>query len=60
MNYIKQLEIDNKALLASIDLINQQINDLRIYLNSEKFRCGNELDSYVNVSDVLLRLPDMF
>ena len=31
---------------------NELINKFAKYLNSEKFNSGNELDCYINVSDV--------
>ena len=43
-------------------LICEQINcasvliEFKAFLNSEKFRCGNSLDGYINVSDVQARL----
>ena len=32
--------------------INELINEFQQYLNSDKFACGNELDGYINISDV--------
>ena len=56
MNYIKKLEKENASLTdKSIDAT-MQIYDLRRYLLSDKFRCGDELDQYVNIQDVLNRL----
>lgn len=43
-------------------LICEQINcasvliEFKAFLNSEKFRCGNSLDGYINVNDVQARL----
>ena len=56
MNYIKKLELDNKNLVENINQIRQEIDLLRSYLNSSKFNCGDSLDGYVNVKDVLNRL----
>ncbi len=56
MNYIKRLQRDNAEQATEIAEIKQEIRDLVGYLQSEKFNCGNELDGYVNVSDVIARL----
>lgn len=32
---------------------------LEKYLNSDKFRCGNELDGYVNIRDLLPKLAEI-
>ena len=42
---IKELE-DNIAYGQSV------IMELHKYLNSSKFRCGDSLDGYINISDV--------
>ncbi len=59
MNYIHRLQDEvcerNKQLVA----IFYQLQLLRVYLESAKFRCGHELDGYVSVTDVLLRLPSV-
>ena len=56
MNYIKRLQRDNAEQATEIAEIKQEIRDLVSYLQSPKFNCGNELDGYVNVSDVIARL----
>ena len=56
MNYIKQLKCDNQALSREVAAIKSGLNELRDYLHSPKFRCGDSLDSYVNLSDVLAYL----
>lgn len=53
MSYIRQLQADNAALHREIAAIKSGLNELRAYLHSPKFRCGDTLDSYVNLSDVL-------
>jgi hypothetical protein len=40
-------------LEADISDANTICNELLHYLNSEKFRCGDELDGYVSCKDVL-------
>ena len=32
--------------------INNLINEFAVYINSDKFACGNELDGYINISDI--------
>lgn len=56
MNHIKRLQESERANLKTIGDMAEQVNDLRMYLQSEKFRCGHELDNYVNINDVLKRL----
>ena len=56
MNYIKRLESYVRTHQESKDNAEREINDLRTYLLSSKFRCGDELDGYVNIQDVLNRL----
>jgi hypothetical protein len=59
MNYIKQLQ---EQIAENTRLINEaaeNINQLRRYLNSPKFHCGDELDGYVNTQDVLSRLDNV-
>jgi hypothetical protein len=55
-NYIHQLQDTVSRLESQVREQRDIVNDLRRYLNSSKFRCGDELDGYVNVSDVLERL----
>lgn len=56
MNFIRQLQNDNAALERQIAAVRAGLDDLRRYLHSDKFRCGDALDSYVNISDVLAYL----
>jgi hypothetical protein len=42
-----------------LEEVNSRMKELRAYLNSEKFHCGDELDNYVNISDVILRLNEL-
>ena len=56
MNYIHHVRSENEALQREIVAIKSGLNDLRRYLHSPKFCCGDSLDSYVNLSDVLAYL----
>lgn len=57
MNYIKKLEQENKEKDEKIEEIQDTINELRRYLNSDKFQAEqNDLQGYVNIKDVLTRL----
>lgn len=38
--------------------LEQRIADLKRYVNLDKFHCDGELQGYVNVKDILLRLRD--
>lgn len=56
MNYIKQLEKRVEELNLQRATAWEQVAELKKYLCSSKFNCGNELDRYVNITDVLNRL----
>lgn len=56
MNFIRHLQSENQALSREVVAIKSGLNDLRAYLQSPKFRCGDPLDSYVNLADVLAYL----
>ena len=56
MNYILSMRDEIKALQRELLTLKAGLNELRAYLNSAKFRCGHELDGYVNVADVLAYL----
>jgi hypothetical protein len=58
MNYIHQLRADNESLKREITAIKASLSDLRGYLHSSKFNCGDRLDHYVNIADVLGYLRD--
>ena len=58
MNYIVKLKEENESLKNRLSAINSDLSELAAYLNSSKFQCGNSLDRYVNVQDVLNRLQD--
>jgi len=57
MNYIHKLQKEIKDKEAMLQKMVEALQGLRAYLQSEKFRCGNDLDGYVNTQDVLNRLP---
>lgn len=56
MNYIKRLEQENDGLKGRLTYIRDRLNALEEYLNSDKFHTGHELDGYVNIRDIFLRL----
>lgn len=56
MNYIKQLEARVKELNLQRATAWEQVAELKGYLCSSKFNCGDPLDQYVNTTDVLNRL----
>lgn len=56
MNYIKRLEEASKDAKEAREKAMEAIMDLQGYLESPKFSCGDSLDGYVNVKDVLARL----
>lgn len=58
MNYIHKLQGEVQEKDTEIKGIRESLSDLRKYLLSEKFQCGDDLDGYVNVQDVLNRLPN--
>ena len=56
MNYIRQLQNENLQLTRQLNTLRRGIDSLREYMAHPKFSCGDRLDGYVNVADVLLRL----
>lgn len=59
MNYIKQLETRVGELEQSRKRALDGLNLLAVYLESEKFRCGDRPDGYVNIRDVHARLGEV-
>lgn len=53
MNYIKQLEKEVADLKADLQAVKDRDSRLLAYLTSRKFNCGDTLDGYVNVVDVI-------
>ncbi len=57
MNYIKQLEADNAELRAIIYKSREDLQELNIYLHSDKFiNTDAEIKTGVNVKDVIDRI----
>ena len=50
---VVKMEADEET---ELDQIKAKIQDLKEYLSSEKFHCGDEMDGYVSVQDVLNRI----
>lgn len=60
-NFIQSLKSENAALKDKSTDATNICNELLRYMNSEKFHCGNELDGYINTSDVqayLMRIKE--
>jgi hypothetical protein len=53
MNYILQLKDQAARAEAEVSALRAGLHDLRSYLMSPKFRCGDRLDGYINTGDVL-------
>lgn len=58
-NYIIQLQEMVETLSSQKRELQDGIKELKSYLQSSKFNCGDELDGYVNIQDVLNRLPEI-
>lgn len=56
MNYIKKLERDKRIAKYQMDEMKIRIEELRAYIHSDKFNCGDELDGYVSVKDIEARI----
>jgi hypothetical protein len=52
MNYINKLQ----AIKQTHD---EFVSELKTYLNSSKFSCGDELDGYVQINDILSRIRNL-
>jgi hypothetical protein len=59
MNYTKTLQERVKDSEQARREANEAAYALRAYLLSDKFRCGSDLDNYVNIGDVLARLTSI-
>jgi len=59
MNYIQKLKEENVEYINKINSALDEIIAIRCYLQSNKFCCGNELDGYVSISDVQVRLDNV-
>lgn len=51
-----ELEILVNELKQDKDNCDNNLLEIVSYLNSSKFRCGDELDGYVNINDILSRI----
>ena len=58
MNYIKQLEKTVREQRAEIEALHRNITQVRVYVCSPKFFCGDKLDGYVNCNDIARRLTE--
>jgi hypothetical protein len=58
MNYIKKLETTLRSRDFELETLRAGLLDLKVYLTSAKFSSPGELQNYVNVKDVLLRLAE--
>jgi hypothetical protein len=56
MNYIKRLEHELQEAQLDKQKADEIVNELFKYLNSSKFQCGDELDNYVNIKDIMTYL----
>lgn len=56
MKYINKLQETVQKQNASIEAARESVMEALAYLDSEKFRCGSELDGYVSVSDMVARI----
>ena len=56
MNYIKQLQAEVESAKREVEAIKTGLGQLRNYLHSSKFACGDRLDGYVATGDVLAHL----
>ena len=59
MNYIKQLQQENKEHKTNLDKIRELVVEMECYMLSDKFHCGNELDGYVSTQDILHRVLEI-
>lgn len=55
MNYIHQLQQTVEGLRKQVQDYEETIHDLHRYLHLKKFRCGDDLDGYVNIQDIINR-----
>jgi hypothetical protein len=58
MNHIHRLQKEIRARKAERAALVDGLNDLVIYLCSEKFACGNDPDGYVQINDVIRRIQE--
>jgi hypothetical protein len=58
MNYIKRLEIENEEKQNRIQELEDRIHQLKVYLDNDKFKGEGDLQGYVNIRDIFLRLQN--
>jgi hypothetical protein len=56
MNYIKRLQEENQEKQTRIQELEDKIVEVMRYINSDKFKAEGELQGYVNIKDIALRL----
>lgn len=56
MNYIKQLQEDNQDKQNRIQELEDKIAEVMRYINSDKFKAEGDLQGYVNIKDIALRI----
>ena len=56
MNYIKRLQEENQEKQNRIQELVDKIAEVMRYVNSDKFKAEGELQGYVNIKDIALRL----
>jgi hypothetical protein len=59
MNHIKKLQQNVEVLSGAVHAAKNEVMEIRKYLCSSKFRCGDELDGLVHVQDILNRLQNV-
>lgn len=59
MNHIRDLKYQAEVSEAQRQEADAKIVELLSYLNSDKFKCGDELDGYVSINDVRSRLAEI-
>ena len=59
MHYTEKLKNEIAELKKDSEDKRQIVISLFVYLSNKKFHCGDKLDGYVSVSDVLHRLQDI-
>lgn len=58
MNHIYRLQRDLRNANAVENAYRNGLAELLRYLSSPKFHCGNELDGYVSIKDVAIRINE--
>jgi uncharacterized protein YlxW (UPF0749 family) len=56
MNYIKRLQEDSQEKQNRIQELEDKIAEVLRYVNSDKFKVEGELQFYVHIMDINLRL----